>query len=583
MPMNNEYTFLNQNYVGIILSFALILLVCFIWKEWKDKERKRFLIRILTSFITILSLVFIALKPAYKKEITVGEAVILTKGYQTDKLDSLKKKNKKLTILKYDSNSNIVRDLDSITSAIVLGYGIETYDLWQFSEIPTTYFSPKKPDGISKLSYQKTASIGSKITIHGEYINPKKENHLVLADPGGNVLDSIMFTSDSVQKFELKSDLKIAGNLVYKLIEKDSTGYIQSIEQLPITVSDKKPLRILMLNNFPTFETKYLKNFLATRGHELITRSQLTKDRYKFEYYNMDRTPIYGLTENVLTNFDVLIIDADYYMSLSLSTKNSLKNVIESQGLGVFIQPNDTYFKLTETQSFFKFLRDDKNEMIIEDDSKTILEKYPYDFESSISVMPINMNLNIKIGVSKFIGLGKVATTNVINTYQLLLDGKQDVYTGFWTDMLDEISKKQQIGTAWEAMSEFPIVDVPFEFNLRTEIPKPEVSNQNGSQIALLQDVFVPAKWQGIEYPINEGWNELKIKNDTTADFFYYVFDSTQRIALNDQLKIDANSRYFESKESKNSNRISFNAISPIWFYIIFLLGIGYLWLEPKL
>ena len=582
MPMNNEYTFLNLNYLDLILGSALVLLACFIWKEWKDRKRKRFLIRILISFITILSLVFIALKPAYKKEITAGEVVILTKGYQTDILDSLKKK-KKLMILDYESNSNIKHNLDSVTSAIVLGYGVEPYDLWQFTGIPTTFFAPKKTNGISKLNYQKTASLGSKITVKGEYERPKKGNHLVLADPGGNVLDSIVFNGDSIQKFDLKSELKVTGNLVYKLIEKDDAGYIQTKEELPVTISKKRPLRILMLNTFPTFETKYLKNFLADRGHELITRSQLTKNRYKFEYYNTDRSPIYGLTENVLANFDVLIIDADYYMSLSLSIKKILKSAIEFQGLGIFIQPNESYFSLTEAQSFFKFQRDNSNEIIIDDNSKTILQKYPFEFESSISVMPIYMNFHVKIGVSKYIGLGKVATTNFMNTYQLVLEGKQDIYTSFWTDVLDEVSKKLPINATWEAISEFPKVDVPFDFNLRTSIQKPEVSNQNESQIALLQDKYVPSKWKGIEYPKNKGWNELKIENDSMANFFYYVFDSTQRITLNDQLKMNTNLRYFESQESKNQRGISINAISPIWFYVIFILGIGYLWLEPKL
>jgi hypothetical protein len=367
------------------------------------------------------------------------------------------------------------------------------------------------------------------------------------------------------------------------LIEKDSLGNIQMREPLPIIVSDKNSLRILMLNTYPTFETKYLKNFLASRGHELIVRSQLTKNKYKFEYYNTDKPPVYRLTENVLTNLDILILDADAYLDLASSTQKVLKSAIEKYGLGVFIQPNETFFKLSQKQSFFKFDRDNINERLVDAKSKTTLQKYPYEFASSIDITTIYISPEIKIGASKYLGFGKVATTNILNTYQLVLDGKQDIYNSFWTLILDKVSKKAQVDSEWKAISIFPSVDEPFVFNLHTSIIKPVVNNQNESKISLLQDVNVSTKWKGIEYPRNVGWNELKIENDTTSLFTYYVYDSLQYASISDRNKIEANLRHFELKKNNVQKATRVKEITPFWFYILFLLGVGYLWLEPKL
>lgn len=489
--MNDRFTFINHEFVGIVLCSTILLLICFVWKEWKNGKRDKFLIRVLISFLTIICLMMMALKPAYTHEIRGGEAVILTTGFDTAQLDSLKSEHKKLRIMDYNSNPSLVQGLDSVTSAIILGDGIETYDLWQFSKIPTLYLPSKSADGMIKLKYQKEVFVGSEITVQGAYKNPRKQTHLVLADPGGNVLDSVILRGDGIQKFQLKSEAKVVGNLVYDLLEKDSTGTIHASEPLPIIVTDKKPLRILMLNTFPTFETKYLKNLLVNRGHKLLVRSQLTKNRYKFEYYNTAKVPIFSLTDDALSLFDVLIIDADAYGSLSLTSKKILENAIANYGMGMFIQPNEAFFKLPESQSYFKVLRDNRNEIIVENNSKATLQKYPFQFEPTINGVPIVMNSAIEIGASKFMGLGRVASTNIMNTYQLVLDGKQTIYDSFWTRMLDVISRKKQGGASWEALSKFPKVNAPFEFSLRTFEKNPAVLIQNGSQIPMLQDMHV--------------------------------------------------------------------------------------------
>ena len=580
--MNSAIVFTNSNFYPIIIGAALLLWIIFIWKEWSNKDG--LWLRVLVSFITILSLMCIALKPAYEKDISEGQGVILTDGFRSELLDSIKANNKEIIVVDYNTQKNIHQTLDSLKSAVILGYGVASYDLWQFDSLPTTYLPAPPQDGLIKLQYSKTALVGEDIVVNGEYRNPKMGNFLILADPGGNTLDSLRFKNEMFQNFSLKSELKVTGKLVYNLIEKDSTGNVFLKEPLPVVVSEKSALRILIINTYPTFESKYLKNFLLSRGNELIVRNQLTKERYKFEYYNTPKTPIYGFTSDVLQQFDAVIMDVDAFQSLSSTSKNSLEKAIGETGLGLFIQPSATYFKLPESKSFFKFQYDAKTKINLDQNSSITLDKLPYDFEKSSNVLPIFLDSEVKIGATKFIGLGKVATTNLADTYELVLKGEKSTYNKIWTNLIEAIAKKNLANSTWEATTEYPGVNEPFNFELYNSDQNPSVFTNYKSEIPLLQDIHVKSKWEGVSYPRVTGWNQLKIESDSISVFNYFVFDSLQRVTLRNHLKTKANLNYFGSQKLIESPKVKrLKQLPLVWFYITFLLGIGYLWLKPKL
>src|SRR5690606_2672042 len=173
---------------------------------------------------------------------------------------------------------------------------------------------------------------------------PRSGHRLVLQGPGGVGLDSIDLVNDGEPPFQLAAELKAPGDSVYYLTEKNGEGEIFSRDPFPVQVEMKANLRILVLNNFPTFETKYLKNFLAEAGHEVVVRSQITTGRFKYEYFNANRTVIGNLSREALEAYDLLIIDAASLRSLGSSYSGALLNVVGTDGLGVFIQPDEAFF-----------------------------------------------------------------------------------------------------------------------------------------------------------------------------------------------------------------------------------------------
>ena len=581
--MSNNLTFINEDWLWPVVIGSALVFALFVWKEWTNSSKKRLPAKLVVSLISIGCLALITLKPAVLKTLETGRAVLITEGFKQHRLDSLLKTHKNLKKLRYVKNKPIQRLLDSVSSLFVLGHGPEPFDFWQFENIPTTYLGGTSLSGITKLKYDNKAFLGSKLNISALYNGPQRGNQIVLQNPGGIGLDSITLQEKPSQNFNLSADLKVKGNFVYKLTEKDSTGGVINSEPLPISVDDKTSLKTLMINSFPTFESKYLKNYLAEMNHEVLVRSQLTKGKYKFEYFNRARTPIYGVSLENLRQFDILIIDANSYKNLSSKAYSALLETVKVYGLGIFIQPDAGLFRLSKGKSHFDFIQEQSTEIQLERWPKLKLGRYPFKLNKTFLTEPVHTSQETTVSAYKRLGKGRVGTTVLQNTYQLVLDGQASVYKQLWSEIIGAISNRRVSEVEWKSETKFAVQHRPYDFKVRTSTTRPEVADRDGNLIPLIQNPDFPNLWIGTTYPRKLGWNQLKIKEDSTTVFGFYVFDSTQLQFLTTTKKIDANKRKFSHATPKLGKMSVLQPFNSLWFFLIFLLGMCWLWLEPKL
>ncbi len=99
--MSSNLTFLNASWFWPVLICWFFLLLVFVWKEWSQAGKKRFVLKIFLIILAISSLAFIALKPAIYKEVREGNVLILTEDFKQNQLDSLKKAYRKIKIVDY--------------------------------------------------------------------------------------------------------------------------------------------------------------------------------------------------------------------------------------------------------------------------------------------------------------------------------------------------------------------------------------------------------------------------------------------------------------------------------------------------
>ena len=579
--MIEGFSFVNKDILIPVFIGGLVLFGSYFYKEWVTRKQGNFSINIIVALLTIAALVILVLEPTREVEINDHQGILLSEGFNVQQRDSLLSLNKGLKVLKYNPKKSIRNQLDSLTTVYVLGEGIKPFDFSRFNNIAVEYFPAKIPLGITQLTYTKKISLGEKVEVIGSYNQPVNGSFLVFEDSRGNGLDSIQFVESSFTDFTLSGSPKASGNYVYQLSEKDSAGIVINSNPLPIEIKQKQPLRVLILNNFPTFETKYLKNFLSEEGHEVVIRSQLTKGKFKFEYFNTTSLPVYQFTDEILKQFDLVIVDADTYFSFGSTIKNRFEKNIRENGLGVFIQPSDFIFNRSASWSYFRFNRDDIKEVQILN-STIALEKYPYEFDEEFLVSPIIVGDGKTIAAYKQMALGRVATTTLLGSYQMLLNGSDQTYKSIWTNILDEIAKPKIVPVEWKAETQIPKVDEPFDFSLYTNQQEFAVIDEDSVRTPMLQKLMVSTHFTGTIYPKKTGWQHLSIDGDSTSQFSFFVYDSVDWKALSSTQNIVLNQKKFKTDVNKNKTVISNRPVSPLLFYILFLLGVGWLWLSPK-
>jgi hypothetical protein len=576
--MNNQLHFINEQWLWPALCIAFLLLLLFIWTVWKGSFNRDFFINSTVGVLAVIALLFLFLRPTRGAEVS-GSALLLTQGYTAEQFDSIKKQQNNVKVIKYNTGVDFSSSLDSIGQVTILGQGLRAFDFWQLEGIPTCYIKGDMPKGIVKLNYPKQHRIGDLLFINGVYHQPVLGNRLVLQSSSGEGLDSIVFDSDENFRFKFDSYPKTSGKYVYQLIEKDSAGKILDSSPLPLMVLKKQVLRIFISNQSPSFETKYLKNFLSEEGHELVVRSQITKGRFKFEYFNTPRSPLEDFLEKDLKKFDLLILDTDTFLSLSKGTKQSIVNVIREYGTGVFVQPNEALFRTANGMVDFGFERDGKDKISTFNRTKVQLEKYPYAFEDRKANGIVIENYTYAL----VLGKGRLSTTVLSNTYQLLLDGKSIPYREVWSKIIEAAARPQEAVGVFETSDSFVFQDIPYSFTLSTALEKPMVQQSDDYSLPLIKDLVLEDRWHGTTYSVQKGWQSLAMQGDTSLVMDYFVMDTIQWKSVIGANMILENSRVFNPSDKLAVNRITTSEVPRWGFFLVFFCCMVYLWLIPKL
>lgn len=582
--MTKSFPFQNTEWILLVVISAIVIWLLFIWKERSKYPNYKFFLNSIVALIAISTLSILILKPLMFSLARPFKVAITTNGFKEKQLDSLKKEYENLVTYNYDPENKLLEDRSIPESVFILGDGIKNYDLWQLDAIKTIYLGGNEPKGIVNLNYDNQSKIGKQAIFKGTYLNALKGHKLILETPDKKSVDSIVLIDKKAQNFQLVANLNVKGSYLYHLTEKDSLGNIISSDPLPMTVSGEHNLKILIINNFPTFETKYLKNFLAEKGHEVIVRSQITKNRYKYEYFNTKTKPNIDFSQKNLEVFDLLLIDISTLNKLSRSNKNTIKQAVKDDGLGVFIQSDMSLFGLKNNFSGFNFIKNNTNSIRLKQWPRNKINVFPYRFKNELSLQPIHIFEAKIVSAYQQFGLGKIGTSSFKNTYQLLLDGNNKIYQGIWAEIIENVSKKNITIADWDSESLIAFQNEPFAFNVATQIAFPSLIDRDSLKLALKQHIDVPTLWEGITYPKEIGWQKLRLEKDTTEVFNFYVANNSKWQSLKSYKTIGDNKRHFRSRqELKKGTLKSAEPINLTWLFIVFIISIGYLWLAPKL
>ncbi|MGH7456644.1 MAG: hypothetical protein ACRENG_35170, partial [bacterium] len=365
-------------------------------------------------------------------------------------------------------------------------------------------------------------------------------------------------------------------------------------------------LKILVLENQVSFETKFLKNFLSKHRGVLAIRSKISRERYRFEYFNHPKSDLTKITAKLLRGFEAAIIDGRTLHDLSEAERQTLRATVEQKGLGVLIIPDDSI--LEDNQRAFsnrEFFLDFHFERFTELDERLVKPNWPGLAAGATTAIPaepfvikttLGMKPLIKDEIERTLaatyqrGRGQVGLSLVRDTYRWILEGNAPYHAAYWSYLLSALAQNAGQRDRWSLSSMKPaLVDQPVQLALITTAARPVgivVTETNPSDsLFLQQDSIEPQRWFGTFWPRQPGWHHVS-RGDGEPHWFYVyekenwqTWQAAQRVAAT-QRWVWQNANLKSRVERRVHDNIE--ALPSIWFFLFFLFSCAYLWVERK-
>lgn len=570
----------------VIMAVVLVLLGFMVYNEWQRKIKYR-IARIVAVVLIVLSILGMLLQPIIENEIESNGVILLTPHYKTSSVDSLLKANPKLVLLRtFDAaphpDAVVLDNYDDLYQStdlnFVMGDGLPQYVLNEVKR-PFQFYKGELPNGIIAWLSPRNFKPNQLQEIRGTFRSIGKSK-IKLMSPGG-VEDSVSFAQKGTHDFILSLTPMQSGLFLYSIVTEDD-GKIQT-QKFPTEVVQEKKLNVLFIQNYPTAEARYLKNFLSEQRHSIVVRSKISKEKFRYEYTNRQSLRIDRLSPEVLNEFDLFFMDQESLDALSNNEKAVLEESVK-QGLGLL-----TFYNAKEKIKNSAFLSLSMRD-IAGDTVRLNLGSSTYTFSTlPLAVMDIVEPITQAKDriLSGFVnkGAGRIAFQLLQETYRLVLEGKKTEYASLWSPLVERVARSQNPKFKIEMDQPFPIFrDEPLNVNVIAANATPQLMN-DAVLIPLREDVVIDDYWHGTTWAGEAGWHQFTTEQDSSRHHYYVSNPNEwQSLRVSQLHKSNEALRQHETKSNRDLSIVKErHPVALLIFFIIFLLSAGFLWLVPKL
>jgi hypothetical protein len=583
-----ELTF--NPYPGFWTIIVPGLVICSGFLIWKESFRKgRKLLRFISIVLAVICLLAIAVRPSIRKSGSPRPLALLTMNYSQKDLDSLLIIRNNLVKIDLTAKRNQLEKIlmeNSVSEVFVMGDGLEIHELNLLSKIPSNFLPSDSIKGIVGLNYNTRIERGEMLQLEIE-TKTDQDGFLVLEHSSGRI-DSFA-TTRGVQKLNIKTPEKVSGNFILEIKLFDNKKNLLDKGVVPYRVSDPEPIHVFFLQGYPTFETRFLKDWLQQKKHKVVVRSKVSRNDYVLESFNIEKPVTNVINLNWIEKLDLIITDFEGWIDLSASEKDLIAKEIRDNGLGVlFLLDEASRISKSELKMFISrnhFQQHNKMtaELILRESGvKFITPRIELKPGTNPFTFTINQDSkNEAISFGSFYGLGKVGFSLLPRTYTLALNGFMETYSDYWAEILDKLGKSWNKEYVVINSSSISRVGLPLNLTISSTLENPQLKIDS-IPIGLRQDLYFSDLWTCTFWPNKTGWLPVQINNEIIDWIFIFPDEYWVNLEL-------------ERKKNTNKRNLTFNVegerkivlenypVSPLYFYLIFTICIGLLWLEPRL
>ncbi|UOQ75600.1 hypothetical protein MUN84_12985 [Hymenobacter sp. 5516J-16] len=278
------------------LAFCLLLAVTLTVAAWRRADRRRRVLRIGAGLLAVAGLWLAAYPPVRTQQHPATQAaILLTDSYSPDTLRQLLRRLAPGTpVWRYAATApdtptlgNLLalrQRLPQLRAVHVLGQGLPAADVSALQGLQVVSYLPPVAAAFHSAAWPRQPELGQPWFIEGYYQGEAGEPAWVSLRAAGAGRDSVQLPKGR-GSFRLRFTPKMTGRAVYTLVARQD-GRRQAQEPVPLEVRPTRPLRVLLLAAAPSFEVRFLKNYLASQQHAVALRTGLSRGLTQTEFLN---------------------------------------------------------------------------------------------------------------------------------------------------------------------------------------------------------------------------------------------------------------------------------------------------------
>lgn len=598
------------NYINIVLCILLLAFLC--WNELRRTNRSRLVLRIVASVLAVASIAFLILplNQTIKENKVLGtDVVLLTEGFSEDSL-SLFLKGKTGTPVfaidkeiinagkKYKTAFLSISDIDGIKkrgdALHIFGYGTDREDLSNLEGTSLVFHPVVLKDGITAINWQHHIKSGDQLKVQGNFRNLSTGEITMIFSGDGTNLDTALIPAKGNGDFELTAVPKQFGKSVYSI---SAISGKDTLEKEPIPFETELPgkLRVLVLAASPDFDNKFLKTWLSENNSSLVTRAKISKDKYEKTFLNTDLTSLTGITSSFLNNFDLLIADASELVSISKPELSAIESQVAQKGMGLIVNADSALSRgpfFARQFPLHQHPDNHKKEISVfipatNGYAAALIAEHPLYIEREPGTRTLIEDRESNAVVSGTIyGKGRIIFTTLKGTFTWMLSGDSKNYSAYWSYLLEQALAKTGTDGAWMVSPAFPKVNESVTLHYSSNdaaIPQVQVGS---AFLYMAQDPDLPFQWTGNYWPTKTGWQPVMQEGKAPTWWYAYNSDDWKPISFAERMRStrEGIKNILEKKASAKAEQKSESVpVNKIYFFILFLLCAGFLWIERKL
>lgn len=475
----------------------------------------------------------------------------------------------------------------------LLGRGLPAADLPALGSVAIVSHAVPVFWGFRTAHWDRTLTLGETCRVEGTAGLPAG------APPAWACLRAAGAVRDSVRlpagggAFRLRYRPKTTGLAQYELLLR-RPGHLLATEPVPVEVTPPARPAVLLLASSPSPEFKFLKTYLADQRFAVALRTDVSRGLVQTEILNQPAQPLDRLTPAQLAQFTVVVADAGALAGLPVPEAQALARAVRAGSLGLILLADPAPVpRATPARADFVVLPRPAAPGVALPlawpDGPGAQAALPAQLRPVAALRPLITGPGqVWAAAARRVGLGFVVVSVVPETFRWALQGKAPTYASFWNRLLSAATPAPAPEAAWHPGTVWPRPYQPLTLHLTAAFPaqQPTVQPLAGgpaTHLALRQDPRLP-EWSAAPFwPGRAGWHAITGPGAAVSRF--YVFAETDWLGPELQQRQQALTQR-EVQAPRRAALFADEILTPwpaAWFFGLFLLAAGYLWLEEKL